>query len=56
MTLFAEHLGQDTAHLDAAAALRLYRRIAQANRRRHDAGDPDWQGFAYRLDPATYAA
>jgi hypothetical protein len=25
----------------AAAALRLYRLIAQANRRRHDAGDPD---------------
>jgi cardiolipin synthase len=54
-TLFAEHLGQDTAQLDAAAALRLYRRIAQANRRRHDAGDPDWQGLAYRLDPASYA-
>jgi len=39
----------------AAAALRLYRLIAQANRRRHDAGDPDWQGLAYRLDPASYA-
>ena len=36
----------------AAAALRLYRLIAQANRRRHDA---DWQGLAYRLDPASYA-
>jgi hypothetical protein len=36
----------------AAAALRLYRLIAQANRRRHD---PDWQGLAYRLDPASYA-
>ena len=39
----------------AAAALRLYRLIAQANRRRHDAGDPDWLGLAYRLDPASYA-
>lgn len=52
--LLAEHLGQDTAHLDARAALRLYQSIARENRRRRDAGDPLWQGMAYRLDAATY--
>jgi cardiolipin synthase A/B len=53
-TLLAEHLGQDTAHLDVRSALQLYRHIAQENRRRRDACDPNWQGLAYRLDPATY--
>ncbi|HWK43245.1 MAG TPA: phospholipase D-like domain-containing protein [Stellaceae bacterium] len=52
--LFAEHLGQDTAALDDRAALRMYRRVAQENRRKRDAGDADWQGLAFRLDPATY--
>jgi cardiolipin synthase A/B len=52
--LFSEHLGQDTAHLDARAALALYRRIARDNRRKRDAGDSQWQGLAYSLDPATY--
>lgn len=52
--LLAEHLGEDTAHLDARAALQLYRRIAGENRRRHDTGDSNWQGLAYRLDPGTY--
>ena len=53
--LLSEHLGQDTSHLDAREALRLYRAIADQNRRKRDAGDPDWQGLAYRLDPARYA-
>jgi hypothetical protein len=49
---FAEHLGQDTAALDDCAALRLYRQVAQENRRRRDAGDFAWQGLAFSLDPA----
>jgi cardiolipin synthase A/B len=54
-SLFAEHLGQETAYLDDAAALRLYRRIADENRHRRDVGDPDWQGLPFSLDPANYA-
>jgi putative phosphoesterase len=52
--LFAEHLGQDTSHLDDGAALCLYREIARENRSRRDAGDDDWRGLAFSLDPATY--
>lgn len=52
--LLAEHLGRDTAALDDRAALRLYRQIAQDNRRKREAGDIDWQGLAFRLDPAAY--
>jgi phosphatidylserine/phosphatidylglycerophosphate/cardiolipin synthase-like enzyme len=52
--LLAEHLDRDTASLDDRAALDLYRSIAQENRRKRDAGDPDWQGLAFRLDPAAY--
>ena len=52
--LFSEHLGQDTGHLDAREALQLYRVIAQQNRRKRDAGEANWQGIAYRLDPTAY--
>jgi phosphatidylserine/phosphatidylglycerophosphate/cardiolipin synthase-like enzyme len=52
--LLAEHLGEDTAHLDDRAALGLYRRIARDNLARRQAGDADWQGLAFALDPATY--
>jgi cardiolipin synthase len=53
--LLAEHLGQDTAHLDDCTALGFYRRVAQENRRKRDAGDLDeWQGLAFSLDPAIY--
>jgi cardiolipin synthase len=52
--LLAEHLDQDTAHLDDRAALRLYREVAQENRRKHASGDVDWQGLAFKLDPARY--
>ena len=52
--LLAEHLGRDTANLDDRAALGEYRRIARENRRRREAGDPEWQGLAFSLDPATY--
>jgi cardiolipin synthase len=52
--LLAEHLGQDTTHLHDRAALELYQRVAQENRRKRDAGDIAWQGLAFSLDPATY--
>jgi len=54
--LLREHLGQDTTCLDTRAALQLYRNVARQNRVKRDAGDPDWQGMAYRLDPAAYGA
>jgi cardiolipin synthase A/B len=54
--LLREHLGQDTTYLDARAALQLYRNVARQNRIKRNAGDPDWQGIAYRLDPAVYGA
>ena len=53
--LLAEHLDEDTTMLDDRAALALYRRVAQENRRRRDAGDQAWQGIVFSLDPATYA-
>lgn len=52
--LLEEHLGLDTAHLDARSALRLYRQVSRENRQRGDAGEHDWQGLAFRLDPGTY--
>jgi phosphatidylserine/phosphatidylglycerophosphate/cardiolipin synthase-like enzyme len=52
--LFTEHLGTDTAHLDDLAALRLFRLTAAENRARRTAGEGDWQGLAFTLDPATY--
>jgi cardiolipin synthase A/B len=52
--LLHEHLGHDTADLDARAALQLYREVAQQNRQMRDADAPHWQGMAYRLDPAAY--
>ena len=52
--LLAEHLGRDTGDLDDRAALGELRRIARENRGRRDAGDPDWRGLAFSLDPATY--
>jgi phosphatidylserine/phosphatidylglycerophosphate/cardiolipin synthase-like enzyme len=54
--LLAGHLGRDTAPLDDRAALRLYRSIARDNRRRWEAGDAEWQGLVFSLDPASYAA
>lgn len=52
--LLTEHLGGDTAPLDMRSGLQRYRDIAWQNRYRHDTGDPNWQGLAYRLDPTTY--
>ncbi|HEY2707371.1 MAG TPA: phosphatidylserine/phosphatidylglycerophosphate/cardiolipin synthase family protein [Caulobacteraceae bacterium] len=52
--LLAEHLGLDITNLDDVAALRLYRRIAHENRRKREAGDHDWRGLAFGLDPVTW--
>jgi cardiolipin synthase len=52
--LLEEHLGLNTEELDIRSALRVYRKVAEENRLRRDDGDHDWQGLAYRLDPAIY--
>jgi phosphatidylserine/phosphatidylglycerophosphate/cardiolipin synthase-like enzyme len=52
--LLVEHLGLDSSGIDSTAALALYRRIAQENRRKRDVGNGDWQGLAFALDAATY--
>ena len=52
--LFREHLAIDTSAMDTTAAHRLFRQIAQDNRQRHEQGDPNWQGLAFRLDITTY--
>jgi phosphatidylserine/phosphatidylglycerophosphate/cardiolipin synthase-like enzyme len=54
--LLAEHLEQDTSHLDDRASLVLYRDTATANRLKRHANDSDWQGLAFSLEPATYGA
>lgn len=54
VALFQEHLGVHTSELADTEALGLFRRIARANRARHEAKDPEWQGMAIALDPATY--
>jgi phosphatidylserine/phosphatidylglycerophosphate/cardiolipin synthase-like enzyme len=54
--LLAEHLGCDTGHLDDREALMLYRRIAVENARKRQLGRNDWDGLAFRLDPAAYGA
>jgi phosphatidylserine/phosphatidylglycerophosphate/cardiolipin synthase-like enzyme len=53
-TLLGEHLGQDTAGMDGPAALRLLRKTALENARKHTRTDPDWEGLVYRLDPGTH--
>lgn len=52
--LLAEHIGQDSTHLNDRAALRLYRNIARENSVKREAGDFDWQGLAFCLDPMAY--
>ena len=54
--LLSEHLGEDTAHLESEAALRLFKRIAQENTARLKLGRYDWQGLAISLDPAAYGS
>ncbi len=52
--LLREHLDFETADLDDLAAMALYRKVAGANRARREAGNHDWQGAAFALDPASY--
>ncbi len=54
VALLQEHLDTDTAALDDAAALRLFRDIATSNRQRHSRGDADWQGLAITMDIRSY--
>jgi cardiolipin synthase len=54
VALFQEHLGADTTEIDDVEALRLFRSIANANRRRHAQNDPHWRGMAFVLDAASY--
>lgn len=51
--LLEEHLGEDTARLDARDAMRRYREAARDNAVRRRAGAPI-QGLAHALDPANY--
>ena len=53
--LLAEHLGQDTSELDDHAAMRLYREVAETNRRRAAAHTEDRQGLAIALNATDYA-
>ena len=52
--LFREHLDQDTSALDDRRAFHLFRTIANANRKKLEAGDVAWQGLAFELDLAAY--
>ena len=52
--LFAEHLATDTATSDSREALRLFRTVAQDNRRRLAVGECNWQGLAFALDVGRY--
>jgi len=54
-TLFAKHLGIETAGLPEREALRLFGERAAANRRRLDHSQVDWQGLAFALRPSDYA-
>jgi phosphatidylserine/phosphatidylglycerophosphate/cardiolipin synthase-like enzyme len=51
--LLLEHLGADTAELDDAAALRLYRERARKNAAARSQGRP-LDGLAFEIDPARY--
>jgi cardiolipin synthase A/B len=52
--LFLEHLGQDTSHLDDAAAIQLYQCISRQNEANWRDGNTDWAGLACSLNPQTY--
>jgi hypothetical protein len=45
--LLSEHLHVDTGAMEDTAALRLCSETARANTRRHQCGDPVWQGIAF---------
>jgi phosphatidylserine/phosphatidylglycerophosphate/cardiolipin synthase-like enzyme len=54
-SLFDQHLGVATAHLDDGTALRVFRDVARANRKRIVSREDDWQGLVFGLSPYTYA-
>jgi cardiolipin synthase len=49
--LLREHLERDISGMNDIAALRLFRAIAEDNRKLFNAGDPAWQGLAFSLLP-----
>jgi phosphatidylserine/phosphatidylglycerophosphate/cardiolipin synthase-like enzyme len=49
--LLREHLESDISGMNDIAALRLFRAIAEDNRKLFNAGDPAWQGLAFSLLP-----
>ena len=51
--LLQEHLDRDTAGMDDRAVMRLFRAIAQENRKHLDVGECAWQGLAFSLLPLT---
>ena len=51
--LFEEHLNRDTSNLDDRSALKLFRKIAKANRTRFQTGEISWQGLAFSLLPES---
>jgi hypothetical protein len=53
--LLTEHLGQDTAGIDDGSALRLFREIASANRRKRDANYFNWQVWHTASTPSCTA-
>ncbi|ACY16576.1 phospholipase D-like domain-containing protein [Haliangium ochraceum] len=51
--LLGEHLARDTSAMDARAALRCFREVAQANRERRARGEA-LEGLAFAISPAEY--
>ena len=49
--LLREHLETDTSGMDDLGALRLFRAIAEDNRKLFNAGEHAWQGLAFSLLP-----
>jgi len=52
--LLREHLDRDTSGMDDREAFHLFQTIARENRKKFEAGDPDWQGLAFELDLETH--
>jgi phosphatidylserine/phosphatidylglycerophosphate/cardiolipin synthase-like enzyme len=54
--LLAEHLECDTSALDGRAAVSVFRAVSGENTARRIAGNPDWQGIAWAMDPLQWWA
>lgn len=52
VTLFGEHLDEDTSGLTDGAALQRFQSVARENRGRRETGDTAWQGLAFELAPS----